>query len=66
MKFVFLIDKFEPIPDKQHWYQALSFRVEATTREEAYDSIKGQIPEGHRMFCYYVDEIFTEAQMRAM
>lgn len=66
MKFVFIIDKSEPIPGKPHWYQCLSFRVEAPTREEAYSSIKDQIPEGHRMFCYYVDEVFTEAQMRAM
>lgn len=56
VKFVFLIDKTEPIPGKKHWYQCLNFRVEAPTREEAYDSIKSQIPEGHRMFCYYEDK----------
>lgn len=58
-KFVFLIDQMTLIAEKPRTYQALSFTVEAPTSKEAFESIKGQIPQGHRMFCWYEDTPFA-------
>lgn len=61
MKCVFLINQSTPIEGKPSWYQCLTLRAEAPTREEAFEAIKSQIPEGKRMWCWYVDQPIKES-----
>lgn len=62
MKFTFGIDVFTPIEGKPHTFKILTLETEATTVEEAYEKIKPQIPEGHKMWYWHTDERVTDEE----
>lgn len=56
MKFSFAVNLFTPQTPGSTTYKVLTLEAEAPTVEEAYEQIKPQIPEGHRMWCWWSNE----------
>lgn len=52
--YVFHIDKFTPIAEGSNVYSILTLRVQGATPQEALAA--APIPEGHKMWCWWVDE----------
>jgi hypothetical protein len=54
MKYSFSTTLMTPLPDKKDHFKVHSIEVEADNLEDAYTLAEPQIPEGHRIWSWYV------------
>lgn len=61
MKFTFGIDKFERVGES-HTYKIFVLNAEGTTMEEAFKTVSHLVPEGHRVWYWFSDEVVDDTQ----
>ena len=61
-KWTFGLDIFTPIEGRPHHYKITCLYADGDTAEEAYEKIKDQIPEGHKMWYCFSDKRVPDEQ----
>lgn len=54
--WTFGLDIFTPVEGKPSYFKVTALKAEGASAEEAYEKIKDQIPNGHRVWYCFSDE----------